>query len=184
VVLHTALVEKGGGRGGQIYAGIMAAKGDVVAIVHADALVTAPIFTRMIRVLRRQPMIAGGAVGCVFDMQDWRLRALEYFNEFRMVCLGISFGDQVQFFRRKPVIEKDLFPNIPLMEDVEFSLRLHRSGRQTFLFGETLTSARRWQTKGYRRSFLVVWMCTGYLWKRLRGKADTLAMYRRYYDDS
>ncbi|RLC20299.1 MAG: hypothetical protein DRI57_05125 [Deltaproteobacteria bacterium] len=181
VIEHAAPPEHGEGRGGQIHAGIMAAKGDVVAIVHADALVTAPTFTRMVQLLRRQPMIAGGAVGGVFDAAGWRLRALEFANEIRMVCLGISFGDQIQFFRRRPVVEKDIFPAIPLMEDVEFSLRLHHLGRQTFFFGEALISTRRWKTKGYRHSLLAIRLCVTYLWQRLRGKADTQAMYRRYY---
>ncbi len=69
------------------------------------------------------------------------------------------------------------------MEDVELSLRLPRLGRQIFLFGEVLMSARRWQSKGYGYSFQVICLVTGYLWQRLRGTPDTLAMYRRYYGD-
>jgi hypothetical protein len=70
------------------------------------------------------------SVGGVFNDSGWRMRLIEFLNDFRFVFTGIGFGDQVQFFRRKPVLERNLFPIIPLMEDVEFSLRLKRLGRQ------------------------------------------------------
>ena len=181
VVSHLDPTEQGGGRGGQIHAGLREATGDVVAIVHADARVGAPEFTRICEVLSADPVLAGGAVGAVFDAPGIRLRLIEMANEIRMVCMGISFGDQVQFFRRRPVAEADAFPNIPLMEDVEFGLRLHRFGRQTFLFGEAMVSARRWQSSGYRRSLLVVDLVARYLCLRLFGRADARAMYEKYY---
>jgi cellulose synthase/poly-beta-1,6-N-acetylglucosamine synthase-like glycosyltransferase len=132
IIRHDASAEN---TGGQIYTGIASAAGDVVAIVHTDTVLPAPGFTEIIEVLRRQSMIIGGAVGAIYDAAGWRFRALELRNNFRTVCLGISCREQVQFFRRKPVLEMDIFPNMPLAEDVEFSLRLHRLGRQIILFG-------------------------------------------------
>ncbi|MDM8552162.1 glycosyltransferase [Desulfobacterales bacterium HSG2] len=181
ILTHKASIEKGGGRGGQIGAGVRAATGDVIAIVHADARIRAPVFSKILSVLKRQPMICGGAVGCVFNESDWRLRILEFANDFRMVCLGISFGDQVQFFRKRPVTEGDVFPDIPLMEDVELSLRLHRLGRQIFLFGDIPVSARRWKSKGYMRSLQVIRLVSSYLWQRMWRMPDTVSMYRKYY---
>lgn len=181
VIRHTASPENGGGRGGQIRAGLLAARCDVIAIVHADTLPAASAFTEILEVLRRNPMIAGGAVGCSLSAPGWPFRLLEFGNNLRTICLGISFGDQIQFFRRKPVLEQDMFPDIPLMEDLELSLRLHRAGRQIFLFGNARSSVRRWETHGFRRSLLVIRLCSAYLLRRLWGKPDTQAMYRRYY---
>ena len=172
-----------GGRGGQIHAGIHAAKGDVIAVVHADTRVTKPVFHEILNLLQMQPMIAGGAVGSLFDSRGWRFRILEFANDFRAVCLGISFGDQVQFFRKKPVIEADLFPNFPLMEDVEFSLRLPRLGRQVFLFGNALVSTRKWEARGMGHARTVIQLAGTYLLQRLWKTPDTLAMYRKYYPD-
>jgi hypothetical protein len=182
VLQHQQPLEQGGGRGGQIRAGILAARGDVVVILHADTILPAHIPERILHLLKRNPSIIGGAVGALFDQSDWRLWLLECLNNLRMLCLGISFGDQVQFFRRQPVVEQDLFPNLPLMEDVEFSLRLQQRGRQTLLFGNALVSARRWQQSGYRRSLLVIRLVVQYLWQRLWGRLDASAMYRCYYD--
>ena len=182
VVMHPAHPDKGGGRGGQIYRGIMETSGDVVAVVHADTSVSAPVFTKLLDILSKNPTIAGGAVGSRFDSSDWQFRVLEIANDFRAVFLGISFGDQVQFFRRDPVVLNNIFPNIPLMEDVEFSIRLHRLGRHIFLFGDAHVSSRRWKKEGYGNSLSIVRRMIFYLLQRVFGKPDTVAMYRSYYN--
>ena len=181
VVRHLAPPENGGGRGGQIRAGVMASEGDVIAVVHADTRITAPVFGQMIDLLRCQPMIVGGAVGGRFHGRGWRLRLLEAANDFRAVVLGISFGDQVQFFRRGPVVEAGLYPDVPLMEDVELSLRLQGLGRTAFLFGGAEISPRRWRSGVSRRAGLIVRLFLTYLWQRLWGQPDTLSMYLKYY---
>ena len=183
VIQHIAPPGKGGGRGGQIRAGIREAKGDVVAIVHADTHVTSPVFSGLLDIFAKQPLIAGGAIGSLFNASGWRVRLLEIANDFRAVFFGISFGDQVQFFLRKPVVETDLFPDIPLMEDVEFSLRLPKTGLRVFLFGKVLVSARRWRIDGYSHSFMVIRLMITYLWQRLWGRPEALTMYQRYYGD-
>jgi hypothetical protein len=173
-----------GRRGGQILAGVQRAKGDVVAIVHADTLVSPNLLEDMLEVLRRNPTVGGGAIGSMFDGRGGRLRLIELLNNFRATFLGISFGDQVQFFRREAGQEHHVFCGIPLMEDVELSLRLGRIGRPVFLFGDVRTSSRKWDTAGYGRALLIIQLVAAYLWLRLWGKADAAAMYRKYYGAS
>ncbi len=172
------------GRGGQIYQGIQTASKDLVAIVHADTRVNGKIFDTMLALMRKQPMVVGGAAGSVFDADGWRFRMLELANDFRMVCMGISFGDQVQFFRREPVINTDLFPRIPLMEDVEFGIRLHRLGRLAYLFGDAAVSTRKWKRRGMGHALTVIRLFSTYMVQRLWKTPDTHAMYRSYYGKS
>jgi GT2 family glycosyltransferase len=184
VIDQKSFLKADNGRGGQIEVGIRDARGDVVAIVHADTVVTPSTFNKILKVLSRQPILSGGAVGSVFSGNGGFLRLLEFANDFRAAFFGISFGDQVQFFRRKPIVRQNLFPSIPLMEDVEFSLRMHRMGRQIFLFGSALVSSRRWRTEGFKHSVLVIRLLAGYLWQRVWRKPDTFSLYRRYYGKS
>ena len=174
-------LEDHGGRGGQICTGIRAAQGDLVAVVHADTLVKAPDFTRMCKILERQPRLSGGALGSVFESRDPRLGLINFANDLRMVFLGISFGDQVQFFRRRSVVSRQLFPHIPLMEDVEFGIRLHGLGPQVFLFGSARVSPRRWEIRGFRNALSIISRVALYLLRRIGGTPDTKAMYRNYY---
>jgi len=172
------------GRGGQIFAGIRAATQDLVAIIHADTEIDALMVEKMLTLMKKQPMVVGGAVGSVFNAKGWRFRALELANDFRMVCMGISFGDQVQFFRRKPVLAAGLYPDIPLMEDVEFGIRLHRLGRQAYLFGDARVSTRKWEQKGMGHALTVIRLFSTYMFQRLWKTPDTHAMYRAYYGKS
>lgn len=168
-------------RGGQIRAGLAHATGDVVAVVHADTRVEPGTFSRVIAVLHTNPDVVGGAVGERFAAPGVFLRLLEGANAARAALTGISFGDQVQFFRRHPVQTADLFPELPLMEDVELSLRLRRLGRLTFLWGAAAVEPRRWRTHRLAHIWLVVCLLTRFLAARARERVDAHALHRCYY---
>lgn len=184
VICHDLAIEKGGGRGGQIRKGIDSASGDVVVILHADTILPAPEIHRIMKTLNKHREVVGGSVGCRFDSPGILLRIIEYANDFRAAFMKISFGDQVQFFRREPVVKHDLFPGIPLMEDVEFSIRLNRLGRQKYLFGEVINSPRRWEKSGLGNAFFIIKQVFSYLISRLWSDPDTVAIYKKYYKDA
>jgi Glycosyl transferase family 2 len=173
--------ENGGGRGGQIYSGVVAASNDVIAVVHADALATYPVFSNILAVLKQDRTLVGGAVGGIFTPPRLRLKLIEFLNDARVIFSGISFGDQIQFFIKQHVIDKNLFPKIPIMEDIELSIRLTKIGRKSFLFGTPLISSRRWEKNGFGNAFLIIRLFALYLWKRLTGIPDTALIYRYYY---
>jgi hypothetical protein len=184
VIEHVAPVSDGGGRGGQINAGCRQAVGDLVAIVHADTRLEPGSLDRALTAMAADPDAAGATLGGRLDAPGIKLRLLELFNDLRASLLGISFGDQVQLFRRQPVMERKLYPAIPLMEDVELSLRLHRLGRVLFLWQQALVSVRRWQSGSRWKTLQVNSLVAEYLLRRLSGSADTTAMYHRYYESS
>ncbi|SDT87669.1 glycosyltransferase [Desulfobacula phenolica] len=185
--LHNLPYGAGGGRGGQIRVGIMKARGDVVAIVHADTRVPLPVFGSILRILNAEKRAIGGAVGSRFSTASSscatriRCRIIEYLNHVRVLFTGISFGDQVQFFRRGPVVRLDLFPAIALMEDVEFSIRLRSLGRLVYLNKRAEVSARRWEKKGSANAFLIIRLFFHYLVKRLGKNPDSGFFFESYY---
>jgi hypothetical protein len=184
-VVAGAIDERSGyGRGGQIHAALQQATGDVVAIVHADTLVPPASWQRVLEMLRANPDVVGGSLGGGFDDGNLGLNMVEVLNDIRASCLSVPFGDQVQFFRRRVVTERNLFPAIPLMEDVEFSLRLQPVGRTVHLFGAARVSLRGWQTQKAARALLIIRLFCSYICKRLRGPLDTSDMYERYYGGS
>ncbi|MEW6078339.1 MAG: glycosyltransferase [Thermodesulfobacteriota bacterium] len=181
VLVHERPVENGGGRGGQIKRGIEAAGGDAVAILHADCVLPGENVDRIVALLNHHPDVIGGSVGGQFDSPKLRFRILALANDLRAAFLKISFGDQVQFFRRRPVVARDLFPGIPLMEDVEFSIRLHRLGQRVHLLGSARVSTRRWRKIGFRNAPWVIITVAKYLIRRLVAEPDTAALYKHYY---
>ena len=182
VMIHDCPIENDGGRGGQIKAGINSARGNVVVILHADAILPDAEINRMMKMLNEHPGVIGGSIGCRFNSSKPQFRLIELANDFRAAFLKISFGDQVQFFRRQPVVDHDLFPPIPLMEDVEFSMRLHRLGRQLHLFGNVRVSTRRWENVGFKNARWIFIQVLKYLLTRLWSEPDTANLYKKYYN--
>lgn len=181
VLVNKSAYDQGGGRGGQILQGIQHATGDIIAIVHSDIRIHSPLFSEICRVLDQNPDIVGGAAGSRFETTDLKMILIEILNTLRALFFGISFGDQIQFFRRKPVIDKNLFPDIPLMEDVEFSLRLPIAGRRIFLFNDATVSARHWKKGWGNNFFIVIRLFSSWLIQRPFRMPDAVRMYEIYY---
>jgi hypothetical protein len=170
------------GRGRQIAAGVARAAGDILLVLHADGRLKAGSLPRVIDALSARPDAAGGAMAATYDSPSLRFRLVALLNTFRARCLGISFGDQAQFFRRECLPEG--FPDFFLMEDVELSLRLKERGALLFLPDGVWSSSRRWETAGYAANFATVIMLTGiYLCLRAFGHIRDKGawFYRCYY---
>lgn len=183
ILTHDAPFDSGGGRGGQIAAALAKGdpRGEVIAVVHADTEVAEGALSRAVELLRERPDVIGGALGAVFDGSGFALRLVEAANDLRAAFLGISYGDQVQFFQRS-LVDGGHYPNLPLMEDVELSMRMQALGRQVFLWQSCHVSPRRWQSESsFQRASLVIRLTGEYLLRRLFGPVDTVAMYQRYY---
>lgn len=170
------------GRGCQIAAGAGVAQSDAVLVVHADSLVAPDTGRRVREALNACPLAIGGAVGQRFSGDSFPLCLIEPVNEIRALFFGISFGDQGQFFRRRRLLANNGFPPLPLMEDVEFSLRARAAGPALYLGGGILSSDRRWREGGWlRRCVTVAAMTALYRCRRRDAAGFTKALYRKYY---
>jgi glycosyl transferase family 2/glycosyl transferase family 87 len=170
------------GRGQQIAAGVAETRSDVVLVLHADSEIAPDTGSRILAALNTRPEAVGGAVGQRFDRDAPSLCVIECLNEIRAVLLGLSFGDQGQFFHRATIMAGGGFPNLPLMEDVELSLRLQAAGRMLYLGGGLVCSGRQWRQKNWlQRCSTVIAMTTIYLLRRREGAHIAHILYRRYY---
>jgi hypothetical protein len=178
--LGATLVAAGGGRGGQIAAGLAACRGEAVLVLHADAVAAPDVPARIVRALARCPEAAGGVVGMGYDRTSPGLFLLAGLNALRARTVGIGFGDQGQFFRREALDGAGGYPAMALMEDVEVSLRLRQAGETLYLGGGVRVSGRRWAGPGFGgKAAGVVGLCLVYLLGRRLGFADPTG--RRYY---
>ncbi len=170
------------GRGRQIAAGAAVACSDVVLILHADSILVRDTSRRVLAALNANPAAVGGAVGQKFDGDSAKLVMIEVLNEIRALFFGMSFGDQGQFFRRAALKAGNGFPTLPLMEDVEFSLRARALGPVLYLGGGIVSSDRRWQVENWwERCARVITMTVRYRMKRRVGDRLAPEFYRKYY---
>lgn len=171
------------GRGTQIAAGYRQARGDLLVIVHADTRLGPDSIKDIWQHCTDNGHVAGGACTARYLHPALRFRVSEMFNDLRVLCCGIAFGDQVQFFRRA-AIPPEAFPDYRLMEDVELSIKIRHAGALAFIHTRVFASPRRWGHVGYNRNTLqVIGIFTVYMILRslglVRNKGEVF--YRYYY---
>jgi rSAM/selenodomain-associated transferase 2 len=144
------------GRARQMNAGAVAAAGEVLLFLHADVALP-PTALRDIQAVLADPRVVGGRFDVRLDNPRWVYRLVEAFMNARSRWTGIWTGDQAIFVRRAAFERLGGYPDIPLMEDVEFSRRLKRTGRRAALRSRVLASARKWEREGALRTIVLMW---------------------------
>lgn len=136
-------------RGRQMNIGARFASGRWLLFQHADTELT----RAHLRALAAVPpnSVVGGAFYRRFDRRHPWCRRLERFERWHNRSFGTLYGDQSIFVRRDHFVSLGGFADIPLMEDVEFSRRLRRSGRVALLDPPVATSPRRHNAHGALR---------------------------------
>jgi len=144
------------GRGSQQNAAAAAATGDVLLFLHADNWLAGDICGQI------ESSLAGsgrlhGALRQRIEAEGLAYRLLERGNAERVRWLGLPYGDQAIFVRRRTFMAAGGFPDAPLMEDVIFMQRLRRQRWPMLLPGPVHVSPRRWQQQGVVRQTLTNW---------------------------
>ncbi len=144
------------GRAHQMNAGAAEARGRILLFLHADTWLPLGA-AEAVQEACRNPLVVGGRFDVRFDSPRPAFRVIAAFMNIRSRVSGIFTGDQAIFVRREAFEALGGFPEIPLMEDVEFSRRLKRAGQLACLQVEATTSARKWEREGVGRTALLMW---------------------------
>jgi rSAM/selenodomain-associated transferase 2 len=168
------------GRGAQMNEGARRARGRWLVFLHADTRLGAG-WMDVVRRLDAQAQVAGGSFRFALDSPRRRARWIEWGVKIRVRLFDLPYGDQGLFVRRALFEELGGYRELPLMEDVDFILRLRRRGCLAHADVPALTSARRWERDGWLRrtlenSVLLALFLTGWPPERLarryhRGRA-------------
>lgn len=131
------------GRASQMNAGARAATGDVLLFLHADVSLPDEA-ARHVEEALSNPRAVGGAfrTWTVADRPTW-LGPLLHLADLRSRYTRLPYGDQAPFVRREAFETIGGFPEQPLMEDLEFSLRLRGLGAIARAPARVLVSGRR-----------------------------------------
>ena len=130
----------------QMNAGARVASGDVFWFLHADAEVPTGCLNEIGRIIRDR-RVSGGYFRIRLP-RDVVYRLTDSFAHYAGRLLRMRCGDHGIFCRRTAFIDAGGFPNVPLMEDVEFFRRLRRSGRVINSKKRIAASARRYEAIG------------------------------------
>lgn len=164
------------GRANQMNHAAAHAASDVLWFVHCDSLLPADAHSQIADAVEK-----GAKWGCFhigFDYDGPFMGCNTFFSN-RRAKKGIAFGDQGIWVRRDLFTRMGGFPDLPIMEDYEFSRRMKTARIPiTRLPGRIITSGRR-----YRGSFplLTMWKMF-YLRCLYRSGMDIQEIARRYRD--
>ncbi|WP_320170700.1 TIGR04283 family arsenosugar biosynthesis glycosyltransferase [Maridesulfovibrio sp.] len=132
------------GRARQMNAGARAASGGVLLFLHADTLLPAGA-DRLIEEALGAPAASAGAFKLTFDRDTPVLRFIAFVADLRTRIERVPYGDQAVFIRKDTFEALGGYPDIPLMEDVEFFRRIKKQRREiVILKAEIKTSSRRY----------------------------------------
>ena len=165
------------GRAAQLNAGAHAARGEILWFLHVDVTVPTECLNEIGRIMG-SPGVAGGFFRIRLPRSQPIYRLTDGFAHYAGLLLGMRCGDHGIFCRRSVFIEVGGFPEVPLMEDVEFFRRLRRRGRVRHSRKRIVVSPRRYEAIGRARlTFAYGLIATLYLFGASLPKLS--AMYQR-----
>jgi rSAM/selenodomain-associated transferase 2 len=122
--------------------------GDWLLFLHADSIISESGIQRMIEIMNSESRIAGGAFRLKIDSNKLFLKIISSAANIRSNMFDIVYGDQGIFVKKDIFCEIGGYPDIPIMEDVEFVLRLKKRGKFVILPEYIAVSSRRWDKEG------------------------------------
>jgi rSAM/selenodomain-associated transferase 2 len=134
-------------RAKQMNVGAGAASGDILWFLHADAEVPLESLSEIGRIMRN-PEVCGGFFRIRLPAAPAVYRLTDGFAHYAGLLLRMRCGDHGMFCRRAAFVDAGGFPDVPLMEDVEFFRQLRRCGRVVHSKRRIATSARRYEAVG------------------------------------
>ena len=146
------------GRAKQVNAGAAVATGDIFIFLHAD------IWLEKGALAAVETALSSGYIGGGFrqkiDGESILYRVVEIAGDIRGKYLKVFYGDSGIFLSRVSFEKIGGFPEIPILEEIEFSKSLRRLGKTTLVTPHIHISARRWEKKGIVRTTVNNWLIT------------------------
>lgn len=151
------------GRARQMNAGASASKGDVLLFLHADTSLPGDARQAIERALE-DPACVGGRFDVWFEQDKGFGWLISRMMNLRSRWTGIATGDQAIFVRRSVFEQLGGYSDLPIMEDVDLTRRLKRTGQLAALRSKVTISYRRWDACGPLRTILLMWALRFLYW--------------------
>ena len=135
------------GRAWQMNAGARAAAGEILWFLHVDVQLPSGCLEQIARAMNDAHTV-GGFFRIRLPGSRFIYRLTDSFAHYAGIFLRMRCGDHGIFCRRKVFDEIGGFPEVPLMEDVEFFRRLRRRGRVIIIPERLVASSRRYEAVG------------------------------------
>jgi rSAM/selenodomain-associated transferase 2 len=154
--LGARVVDGPPGRGGQLCRGAAAATADILLFLHADTTLPETGAEQVREAVARGA--CGGAFLLRFDADRPMQRLGSRLINWRTRRLRVPLGDQAQFVTRETFDQLGGYRDWPILEDLDFALRLRRLAGFTLIASPVTTGARRFVEQGAVRTVATNWL--------------------------
>lgn len=145
------------GRAAQMNVGAEAARGEYVLFLHADVSMDENCLSALRKEIR-EDAVPWGWFSITLDSPGFIFRALESGANLRNRVTGTPLGDHGIFARKEIFNKVGGFPEIPIMEDLEFVKRMKSVSEGREIKQPVTISVRRFEGSGIVKTFLTMWI--------------------------
>lgn len=143
-------------RGHQLHYGAERSRHELLLFLHVDTLLPLHATEVIVRTLSK-PNRQWGRFKVRFSNPKLVFRVIAWLMNARSCLTSIVTGDHAMFIRRECYFNCGGYSDIPIMEDVEFCLRLKGMASPVCLPDEVITSSRKWEQNGVFNTILTMW---------------------------
>ena len=143
------------GRAIQMNRGAALATGEILFFLHADSILPDSWYNDILQSLEEKHW---GGFRVKFSRPGAVFATIAFFMNLRSCLTGIITGDMGLFIRKQDFFKSGGFAEIPLMEDIEISIRLKKKSLPDCLDSRIIISPRKWEKEGIIFTILKMWM--------------------------
>ena len=166
------------GRAWQMNKGAEQSTGDILFFLHCDSELPDHPLERMRKVMRDY---RAGCFGIAFHSRNFFMFTCRVISNHRIKDRKVMFGDQGIFLDRDLFFEAGRFPEIPIMEDYQFSLTLKEMGVRLGMADRRIYTSDRRFPKGTIPKLKLMWRMNR-LRKMYRDQEDIEKIAQMYRD--
>jgi len=166
------------GRAKQMNTAAREACGDVLFFLHCDSILPKGFLEEIREALRKTPV---ACFGIRFSPPTPLMMICSFISNHRVYDRKVMFGDQGIFLGRELFFQMGGFPDIPLMEDYQFSLNLKSRGIPMGLCKKRLITSERRFSGSFFHKLLIMWKMNR-LRARYRKGEEIDALAKEYRD--
>ena len=166
------------GRAKQMNTAAKVASGDILFFLHCDSILPKGFLEEIREALRKTPV---ACFGIRFSPSTPLMMICSFISNHRVYDRKVMFGDQGIFLGRELFFQMGGFPDIPLMEDYQFSLNLKKCGIPMGLCKKRLITSERRFSGSLFHKLSIMWKMNR-LRARYRKGEDINALAKEYKD--
>ena len=166
------------GRAKQMNTAAKVASGDILFFLHCDSILPKGFLEEIREALRKTPV---ACFGIRFKPSSPLMTICSFISNHRVYDRKVMFGDQGIFLGRELFFQMGGFPDIPLMEDYQFSLNLKSRGIPMGLCKKRLITSERRFSGSFFHKLSIMWKMNR-LRARYRKGEDIDALAKEYRD--